>query len=296
MKTGSVKRVSDIILSLLGLIVTSPIMLAATLMIAFSHDGPVFFRQKRATIGGKVFEIIKFRTMYRDACDALGQSACVNDERITRVGRVLRKYRIDELPQLFNVLAGDMSIVGPRPEMLENVERYTQEVPEFEYRKQMKAGLTGMAQIDGKYNTTPKDKVILDLFYIENFSLMLDTKMILRTFTVFFRRDSTEGFRPGGRTACPVMRIAARADVSKPETPGRREPAADAETVPPARAVPEAADETEIEFSRENTPNETIMNAPGPETDTPAAQDGGETPAEREARPPELSSGVRVAL
>ncbi|MDD3214020.1 MAG: exopolysaccharide biosynthesis polyprenyl glycosylphosphotransferase, partial [Eubacteriales bacterium] len=180
-----IKRLSDIMLSFLGLIVTSPMMLIATLMIFLSHNGPIFFRQKRATIGGKVFEIIKFRTMYCDACDATGQSACENDERVTKVGKILRKYRIDELPQLFNVLSGDMSIVGPRPEMLENVDRYTQEVPEFVYRQQMKAGLTGMAQIDGKYNTTPKDKVILDLFYIENFSLMLDMKMIFRTVTVF---------------------------------------------------------------------------------------------------------------
>lgn len=151
---------------------------------------------------------IKFRTMYVNACDAAGQSACVNDDRITRVGRVLRKYRIDELPQLFNVLLGDMSIVGPRPEMLENVDRYTQEVPEFEYRKQMKAGLTGMAQIDGKYNTTPKDKVILDLLYIENFSLMMDAKLILRTATIFFRRDSTEGFYMNRKSGAAQMRVA----------------------------------------------------------------------------------------
>ena len=175
-----VKRTMDIVLSLIGLIVGSPLMLFAAAAIKLTSAGHVFFRQKRATIGGKVFQIVKFRTMYESACDSLGQSACENDDRITHVGVILRKYRIDELPQLFNVLMGDMSIVGPRPEMLENVDRYTQEVPEFEYRNQMKAGLTGMAQIDGKYNTTPKDKVILDLLYIENFSLMLDLKLILR--------------------------------------------------------------------------------------------------------------------
>jgi lipopolysaccharide/colanic/teichoic acid biosynthesis glycosyltransferase len=201
-----IKRLSDIVLSLFGLLLTSPIMLIAALAILLSRNGSVFFRQKRATIGGKVFEIIKFRTMYQEACDAAGQSACADDDRITPLGRLLRKYRIDELPQLFNVLWGDMSIVGPRPEMLENVDRYTQEVPEFEYRNQMKAGLTGMAQIDGKYNTSPRDKVILDLFYIENFSLMLDAKMILRTATVFFRRDSTEGFHTYKSPLCPVMR------------------------------------------------------------------------------------------
>jgi hypothetical protein len=107
-----IKRTSDIILSILGLVVASPMMLVSALSIFLSHNGPVFFRQKRATIGGQVFEIIKFRTMYRTACDAQGQSACENDERITKVGKFLRKYRIDELPQLFNVLAGDMSIVG----------------------------------------------------------------------------------------------------------------------------------------------------------------------------------------
>ncbi|MCE5344069.1 MAG: sugar transferase, partial [Eubacteriales bacterium] len=110
------KRASDIVLSLLGLLITSPITLIAALAIFFSHNGPIFFRQKRATIGGKVFEIIKFRTMYQGACDVAAQSACLNDGRITPVGRLLRKYRIDELPQLFNVLIGDMSIVGPRPE------------------------------------------------------------------------------------------------------------------------------------------------------------------------------------
>ncbi|MDD3411090.1 MAG: exopolysaccharide biosynthesis polyprenyl glycosylphosphotransferase [Eubacteriales bacterium] len=206
-----VKRLTDILISVVGLIALSPLMLAAAAAIALAHNGPVFFRQKRATIGGRVFYILKFRTMYVDSVDC--QSATENDDRITRVGRVLRKYRIDELPQFFNILKGDMSVVGPRPEMLENVDRYTQEVPEFEYRKQMKAGMTGMAQIDGKYNTTPKDKAILDLLYIENFSLMLDAKLILRTLTVLFRRDSTEGFH-AKEVRCPKMRVA--------EAPARR--------------------------------------------------------------------------
>ncbi|MEA5144610.1 MAG: sugar transferase, partial [Candidatus Limiplasma sp.] len=182
------------------------VMLIITAVLLFSRSGPVFFRQKRATIHGKVFDIIKFRTMYQEEGESNPVSAQENDSRITPVGRVLRKYRLDEIPQLFNVFKGDMSIVGPRPEMLENVDRYTQEVPEFEYRKQMKAGLTGMAQIDGKYNTTPKDKVILDLLYIENFSLMMDIKLIMRTATIFFRRDSTEGFQTGRKARCPALR------------------------------------------------------------------------------------------
>jgi lipopolysaccharide/colanic/teichoic acid biosynthesis glycosyltransferase len=214
-------------------------MLFAAAAIKLTSPGKVFFRQDRATIGGRVFQIVKFRTMYDTACGAQGQSACENDGRITRVGRFLRKYRIDELPQLFNVLVGDMSIVGPRPEMLENVNRYTQEVPEFEYRNQMKAGLTGMAQIDGKYNTAPQDKVILDLLYIENFSLMMDLKLILRTATIFFRRDSTEGFQTDRKVFCPPMRTCAC----------------------DAPALDSTAELPPIALTRENTPVETVLEA-----------------------------------
>ena len=237
-----VKRLMDVALSLIGLVIGSPLVIFAAVAIKLTSPGRLFFRQERATIGGRVFQIIKFRTMYENACESLGQSACENDGRITRVGRFLRKYRIDELPQLLNVLMGDMSIVGPRPEMLENVNRYTQEVPEFEYRNQMKAGLTGMAQIDGKYNTTPKDKVILDLLYIENFSLMMDLKLIMRTATIFFRRDSTEGFQAGRKAFCPVMRTCA----SHAEETGAD---SDEDALPA------------IELNRENTPLETVINA-----------------------------------
>lgn len=204
------KRVIDIGISLFGLIVASPVMLAAAISIKLDDGGPVFFKQKRATINGRVFSIIKFRTMYQDASNRAEQySAQKDDDRVTPVGRFLRKSRIDELPQLWNVLKGDMSIVGPRPEMLENVDKYTQEVPEFRYRQQMKAGLTGLAQIEGKYNTSPKDKAMLDLFYIEQFSLAQDFKLMLRTLTIFFRRDSTEGF--GDKAfSCPKMRVTAR--------------------------------------------------------------------------------------
>ena len=199
------KRACDIFISLFGLIVASPVLLVTYLLLKASGNGSPLFRQKRATINGKVFEILKFRTMYEDSA---ARSASVNDDRITPIGHVLRKYRIDELPQLINVLRGDMSLVGPRPEMLENVERYIREVPEFAYRQQMKAGLTGLAQIEGKYNTSPKDKAILDLLYIENFSLVYDFKLILRTLTIFFRRDSTEGFHDR-KSNCPAMRTAA---------------------------------------------------------------------------------------
>ncbi len=203
------KRVMDIVISAAGILLLSPLMIAAAVSIAATSKGPVFYRQERATINGRVFRIIKFRTMY-DQADTQAESASENDARITKPGRILRKYRIDELPQLFNVLLGDMSVVGPRPEMLENVDRYTREVPEFEYRNQMKAGLTGQAQIDGKYNTSPKDKIILDLLYIEQFSLTLDIKLMLRTLTVFFRHDSTEGFQTRKKHSPMPMRIRAR--------------------------------------------------------------------------------------
>ncbi len=230
-----IKRGSDIVLSLLCLLIASPLMLIAALSIFLGRNGPIFFLQERATLGGRIFKIIKFRTMYADTRDAelCDESALQNDKRITPVGRVLRKFRIDELPQLFNILKGDMSFVGPRPEMLANVDKYTQEVPEFAYRQQMKAGLTGMAQIDGKYNTTPKDKVILDLMYIENFSILLDIKLLLRTVTVFFRKDSTEGFadRQRKRSYLP-MRVEPR-PVSGGD-PAPCDAPASAEDAPPA--------------------------------------------------------------
>ena len=206
-----IKRAADIAFSVLGIVITSPVMLIIALVLKCSHNGSVLFRQERATLNGRVFEILKFRTMYpENRAFENSLSARKDDERITPVGRFLRKYRLDELPQLFNVLRGDMSLVGPRPEMLENVDRYTREVPEFRYRQQMKAGLTGLAQIEGKYNTSPKDKAILDLFYIESFSLAYDIKLLLRTLTVFFRRDSTEGFSEK-RSECPRMRVTASA-------------------------------------------------------------------------------------
>ena len=154
-----------------------------------------FFIQKRCTLGGKVFNIYKFRSMIVDAeKDGKSRPATDDDERITPVGRMIRKTRIDELPQLFNVLKGDMSIVGPRPERVEHVEIYTEEIPEFAYRMKVKGGLTGYAQVYGKYNTTAYDKLKMDLMYIENYSVLLDLKLILMTIKVMFMKASTEGF------------------------------------------------------------------------------------------------------
>lgn len=188
-----VKRTMDIVVSLAGLIVLGPILLLIALLIKLDDGGAVFFRQRRATKGGKLFEVYKFRTMKE--AGSINLSARTDDDRITRVGKYLRKFRVDELPQLINILKGEMSLVGPRPEMVENVDKYTEELPEFSYRLRVKGGLTGYAQIAGKYNTSPKDKLVLDLMYIEKYSLWLDFKLIMQTLTVFFRAsDSTKGF------------------------------------------------------------------------------------------------------
>ncbi|MEA5142952.1 MAG: sugar transferase [Oscillibacter sp.] len=193
-----VKRAMDLFIASVGIILTSPLMLVTALCIKLEDGGHVFYRQKRATYAGRVFEVIKFRSMRE--VGTVNRSVTKDDDRITKVGRFIRKFRIDELPQLFNVIKSDMSIVGPRPEMLENVNRYTGELPEFAYRLRAKAGITGMAQIYGKYNTSPKDKLILDLTYIEQYSIWLDIKLILRTILVLLTSDeSTEAFDKSGK-------------------------------------------------------------------------------------------------
>ncbi len=190
-----VKRLMDLAISGLGIIVTSPIMLVVAAAIKLYDGGPVFFRQARATCGGKVFMITKFRSMIVDAEKAgYAIPATERDPRITPVGALIRAARMDELPQLFDIFRGDMSVVGPRPERVEHVERYTQDIPEFAYRLKVKGGLTGYAQIYGKYNTTAYDKLKLDLMYIENYSFLLDIKLILMTVKIMFMKESTEGF------------------------------------------------------------------------------------------------------
>ncbi|NBJ88839.1 sugar transferase [Acutalibacter sp. 1XD8-36] len=193
MEQRIVKRLTDLAVSIVGLVLTSPIMLGCAIAIKLDDGGKVFYKQKRLTKYGRVFEVYKFRTMKE--ANSINKSVTENDDRITRVGKVLRKFRIDELPQLLNILVGDMTVVGPRPEMLENVEKYTEELPEFSYRLRMKAGLTGLAQISGKYNTSPKDKLVMDLMYIENYSIWQDFKLIFQTITVFLKAsESTEAF------------------------------------------------------------------------------------------------------
>ena len=186
------KRTFDIFFSAIAIIFISPILLLIALLIKMDDGGKVFFLQQRATRDGKIFRVVKFRTMKENSKNV---SATVDDDRITHIGHILRKYRLDELPQLFNIFLGDMSFVGPRPEMLENIWNYSQELPEFKYRLRVKAGLTGLAQVVGKYNTTPKDKLILDMMYIERYSIWRDIKLIFQTLIVLLKKDSTEGFK-----------------------------------------------------------------------------------------------------
>lgn len=190
-----IKRLMDIVVSLVLLILTSPLMLFSALLIKLYDKGPVFFRQKRSTINNNTFMIHKFRSMIVDAeKDGVSHPATEEDPRITPVGKFLRATRLDELPQLIDILKGDMSLVGPRPERVEHTEKYTEEIPEFQYRLKVKGGLTGLAQLYGKYNTTPYDKLQLDLMYIQNYSVLLDLRLLFMTLKVMFIKESTEGF------------------------------------------------------------------------------------------------------
>ena len=189
------KRVLDLAICLPAVIVASPIMLLVAVAIKLEDGGPVFFKQARVTLNGKVFNILKFRSMIVDAeKEGCAVPATEKDPRITKVGNIIRPCRFDELPQLLNIIKGDMSIVGPRPERVEHMEKYSREIPEFSYRNKVKGGLTGYAQIYGKYNTSAYDKLRLDLMYIENYSLIQDIKLILMTARILFKKESTEGF------------------------------------------------------------------------------------------------------
>lgn len=188
------KRLFDLIVSAAALVILSPFFAAAAIAIKLYDKGPVIYKQRRLTYGGKEFNLYKFRSMIVDAeKDGQARLAAEGDSRITPVGAFLRKTRLDELPQLLNILKGEMSIVGPRPERPEIADEYEQTIPEFSFRLNAKAGLTGYAQVMGKYNTTPYDKLKMDLIYIENFSLLLDLKIMLMTVKTIFEKESTEG-------------------------------------------------------------------------------------------------------
>lgn len=196
------KRFFDVILSLIAIILASPFMIVTAIAIKAYDGGNVFYRQTRLTKDAKEFEVIKFRSMIQDAeKDGVARLAKDGDDRITPVGKIIRMLRIDELPQLFNILKGDMSFVGPRPERPEIAKQYEKDMPEFALRLQIKAGLTGYAQVYGKYNTPPYDKVQMDLMYVANQSLIEDLKLMLMTFKILFIPSSTEGVSSEQTTA-----------------------------------------------------------------------------------------------
>lgn len=196
-----VKRAFDIIASILAIILASPFMIIIAILVKGYDGGPVFFKQKRLTIDGKIFEVYKFRSMRVEKETTEVRMTQKNDDRITPVGKVLRNIHFDELPQLFNILKGEMSFVGPRPECPSIAEDYSKIIPEFPFRLKVKAGLTGFAQVYGKYNTTPYDKLKLDLTYIENYSFVLDIKLMLLTFKILFQKENTEGLDAWQKTA-----------------------------------------------------------------------------------------------
>ena len=200
-----IKRVIDIAASLAGIVVLSPFMLVTAIIIKLYDGGPVLYKQTRLTKGHKEFKVLKFRSMRVDAeKDGVARLSTEHDDRITPVGKIIRKIRFDELPQLFNILKGDMTIVGPRPERPEIASQYEEEIPSFGLRLQVKAGLTGYAQVYGRYNTEPYDKLKMDLIYINNMSLGEDIRLMFATVKVLFLPESTEGVAEGSITAIHV--------------------------------------------------------------------------------------------
>lgn len=192
-----IKRLMDVVIAGFLLLITLPFMLLTALAVRLEDGGPALFKQERVTINGKKFEIYKFRSMIVDAERDGAQFSSKHDSRITKVGKFIRATRLDELPQLLNILKGDMSIVGPRPERQQYIDEFCQETPEFIYRLKVKAGLTGYAQIYGKYNTTPLDKLKLDLMYIETYSVLMDIRLMFLTLKIMFTKESTEGVEDG---------------------------------------------------------------------------------------------------
>ena len=187
-----IKRWLDILCAILALIIFWWLYLIIAFLVRIKLGSPVLFQQERPGKDEKIFKLYKFRSM-TDKRDASG-NLLPDDQRLSKFGRILRSTSMDELPEVFNILKGDMSIVGPRPERIEHVQKYTEAIPEFKYREKVKAGLTGYAQVYGKYNTTPYDKLKLDLMYIQNYSILLDLEILCKTIKTLFEKESTEGF------------------------------------------------------------------------------------------------------
>ncbi len=189
-----IKRTIDVVISLIGIIVTLPIMLVVAILVKSTSPGPIFFKQLRATIDNKEFHVYKFRTMVNNAESQTGPVlAASNDSRITSLGKFLRTSRLDEIPQLFNVLGGSMSLIGPRPERPHFISQFIEETPEYMFRMQVKAGITGLAQVLGKYTTNFTDKLKYDLLYIRNYSLALDINILIKTVKVVLNQESSAG-------------------------------------------------------------------------------------------------------
>lgn len=201
------KRLIDLMMAGVATVILSPIMVITAIAIKAYDKGPVFYKQTRLTKDGKEFGVLKFRSMKVNAeKDGVARlSSGENDPRITPVGRIIRKCRIDELPQLLNILKGDMTIVGPRPERPSIAADYEKVMPEFHLRLQAKAGLTGYAQVYGKYNTTPYDKLLMDLTYISHPSLLEDLMIMFATVKILFMPESTEGVEEGQVNALGKM-------------------------------------------------------------------------------------------
>jgi len=200
--TQAIKRIMDILISLFGIILTSLLMIVIAILVRLYDKHPAIYKQVRVTKNGKHFTLYKFRSMHPNAEeDGVARLTAMNDDRITPIGRFIRKTRIDELPQLFNVLSGAMSIVGPRPERPEIAEQYEEIYPNFAFRTKVKAGITGFAQVYGRYNTSPEEKLFLDIMYIETFSILEDAKLMMQTIKVLFQGESTEGVDDGLTTA-----------------------------------------------------------------------------------------------
>ena len=183
------QRVLDIVLSVIGILIGIPLMIVFGILIKVEDNGPITYKQERLGKGGKKFYIYKLRSMRTDAEKFGAQWAEKDDPRITKVGKFIRKTRIDEIPQLFNILKGDMSIIGPRPERPSFTEEFNQEIPGFINRLAVKPGLTGWAQVNGGYEITPREKLIEDIYYIENRSVLLDLKILFKTIKVVLTGD-----------------------------------------------------------------------------------------------------------
>lgn len=195
------KRVMDILLALAAVVISTPFLIVIAAAIKLYDGGPIFYTQERLTRDREIFKIIKFRSMRVDAEAKGAQLAKKEDDRITPIGHFIRRTHLDELPQIFNILKGEMSFVGPRPEREQIALEYEDSIPEFSFRLKVKAGLTGYAQVYGKYNTTPYDKLKLDLTYIETYSFWRDLKLMLMTLKIMFQKENTEGIEKEQRTA-----------------------------------------------------------------------------------------------